>query len=679
MRYLLIILALLFWCISLCVCQNNAIDDVAGQWLEMLAEEGIEVDAVPEIETLMQYLQTPLNINLADKSELEQFFFLNAKQIENLLFYLHENGPLLTIFELQAVEGLDERTIKLLKPFIFAGPVDRQYTRLTGEALLSTQLLLEKPVGYRANGNQLPAYQGDQLKLKGKGRADMGSFSTGIAFEKDAGEPALSQSISTVDHLVGFVGYKSKQSIQQMVIGNYRLMMGQGLALSTGTSVGASADPVNIRRKGQQLAGYASADEHRYLQGIASQVAVGNHFILSPFVSYKQIDGTIADDSESLTGLSTTGYHRTISELNRRRNTDEWLLGMCSRLNQRSWMLEAGAYHYQLSRNLLPSTDLYQKYQFTGNQLQNYWMAYQAIVGKAILFGESVCSYSFAWAHSLGVTWDVDNRFGISARFQQFDNGYYSPYGNAGSRFSNPSGETNYSVGIRAMPIHKLLIDGWHMIYQSNWLRYQTDAPSIGSSTSLKATLQITSRFHALMQFKNRNFEKNSPQQLETGFPLLSVDQQNYRLQCSFQVSDCWRLTTRVDYCHYNQQSVSEGVLMYQDITWRHPQNKGVVTLRYCQFDTDDYDSRIYAYEPEVIHGFSIPAFSGTGNRIVLNSRLTLHSDWDLYFRFARLTDAVNQTVGSGYDEVLGSSKNEVKVLVRYTFSKRVPTKKDGH
>lgn len=679
MRYLLIVLVFLFWNISFCFCQNNSIDDVAGQWLEMLAEDGVEVDAVPEIEMLMQYLQNPFNINTARKSDLEQFFFLTEKQIENLLFYLNENGSLLTLFELQAVEGFDERTIRLLKPFVFAGSVDKQDTRLIGEALLSTQWLLEKPVGYRSNDHQYSVYQGDRLKLKGKGRAEMGSFAAGIAFEKDAGEPILSHPISTIDHLVGFVGYKSKQTIQQLVIGNYRLMMGQGLALSTGTSVGSSADPVNIRRKGRQLSGYASADEYRYLQGVASQIAVGSHVVFTPFISYKQIDGSIANDSMSLTGISTTGYHRTLTELNRRHNTDEWLIGLCTRMSQRRWLIEGGTYHYQLNRNVLPSDQLYQKYQFAGDQLRNCWIAYQIILGKAMLFGETVSSDSFNWAHSHGATWDVDNRFGLSVRFQQFDKSYYTPYGNAGSRFANPSGETNCAFGIRAMPSRQLLIDGWHLLYQSNWLRYQTDAPSQGSYSSLRASLQITPRFRTLVQFKNRSDQKNDTQLQTIGFPVSTTNQQNYRLQCDFQVSDSWRLTTRIDYCRYHQQVVSDGFLMYQDITWRHPQNKGVVTLRYCQFDTDDYDSRIYAYEPEVIYGFSIPAFSGIGNRIVLNSRFALHSNWDLCFRFARLTDAVNPTVGSGYDEVTGSSKNEVKVLVRYTFSNWIETKKDGH
>jgi hypothetical protein len=39
------------------------------------------------------------------------------------------------------------------------------------------------------------------------------------------------------------------------------------------------------------------------------------------------------------------------------------------------------------------------------------------------------------------------------------------------------------------------------------------------------------------------------------------------------------------------------------------------VWLRYCIFRTDNWDSRLYAYENDLLYSFSVPALSGEGSR----------------------------------------------------------------
>ena len=62
-------------------------------------------------ETLLQYYQTPINLNTATREELRSLLLLNENQITTLLNHRQANGDLLSVYELQSIEGYDLRTI----------------------------------------------------------------------------------------------------------------------------------------------------------------------------------------------------------------------------------------------------------------------------------------------------------------------------------------------------------------------------------------------------------------------------------------------------------------------------------------------------------------------------------------------------------------------------------------
>ena len=86
---------------------------------ELFAE--IQSDQVPYedlYETLLQYYQTPVNLNAASREELRALLLLSETQITSLLQHREATGPLLSLYELQAVPGWDLRTIYRVLPFV---------------------------------------------------------------------------------------------------------------------------------------------------------------------------------------------------------------------------------------------------------------------------------------------------------------------------------------------------------------------------------------------------------------------------------------------------------------------------------------------------------------------------------------------------------------------------------
>jgi hypothetical protein len=92
----------------------------------------------------------------------------------------------------------------------------------------------------------------------------------------------------------------------------------------------------------------------------------------------------------------------------------------------------------------------------------------------------------------------------------------------------------------------------------------------------------------------------------------------------------------------------------------------GVLRLQY--FETDSYDSRIYAYENDVLYSYSIPPFSDKGFRYYVTFNYDLTKKISFWLRWAQTIYKDRKTVGSGLDEILGNKRSDLKIQARYVF-----------
>ena len=60
---------------------------------------------------------------------------------------------------------------------------------------------------------------------------------------------------------------------------------------------------------------------------------------------------------------------------------------------------------------------------------------------------------------------------------------------------------------------------------------------------------------------------------------------------------------------------------MYQDLLIKPKNSPLSATARIALIDTDDFESRIYAFENDLLYRFRIPAYYGQGYRSYLNLR----------------------------------------------------------
>src|SRR5690606_8129942 len=281
---------------------------------EKLDEEG---DYSALIDQIADLIRNPININSATREGLKRIFFLSDMQIEALLFQRYQNKAFYSIYELQAVEGLDRRTLEYMEPLISFG-IESQAVetplKIKGDLFLRSQFQIQKRQGYKEREDGTTYYLGDRFRHYGRYEMQVGKqWQMGLIAEKDPGEPMFTDEIKTFDFVSGYLSWKGNKVLKQVIAGQYRMSAGQGLALQTGMAPVKSSDAISIRNRQQVFGPSLSATESEGLYGLILDLGTERLSVI-PFVSLRKRDArldTLSNGDIVIRSLKTDGYHRT--------------------------------------------------------------------------------------------------------------------------------------------------------------------------------------------------------------------------------------------------------------------------------------------------------------------------------------------------------------------------------
>ncbi len=115
-------------------------------------------------------------------------------------------------------------------------------------------------------------------------------------------------------------------------------------------------------------------------------------------------------------------------------------------------------------------------------------------------------------------------------------------------------------------------------------------------------------------------------------------------------------------------EAAEQGFLMYADVLYKPVMKRYSGNVRLQYFETDGYNSRLYAYENDVLYYFSIPLFYGKGYRYYINLNYDLSKRLSFWVKWSQYIYKDQSTVGSGLDQITGSQKTEVRLQLLYRF-----------
>lgn len=698
MKHLFTVACLLLAFVLHAQTDTSAVDDAPlDQQIENLSENlGVEdADLTALTENLQRYKEKPLNLNFATREELTGLGLLNDVQVNNLLLHRQRFGTLISIYELQAVDGFDLATIYTLLPYVVvtnrfdSGHFSWKEMFANGqhEVVLRGQRVVEEQLGYtpidsislaeRPNSR----YLGNPYRLYTRYRFTYGNFvSWGITAEKDPGEQFFRGTQKNgFDFYSAHIGIRNIGVVKSAVIGDYQLSFGQGLTVWTGYAFGKTAMTVATKRNALGIRPYTSVDENRFLRGAATTLKFGP-VETSAFFSYRLRDANISrvdtagtNEIEVLevSSIQETGYHSTPAEMFDKHSLRELLYGGNITFRKPFFHVGITALHSEYSAPLVRKLRLYNQFEFSAQQNSVIGADYGFTLRNFNFFGEFARSANGGMAFTNGVLISADPRLAFTIHHRSFAKDFQNLYANAFSESTSPANEQGIYFGAQAKLLRHWTLSAYYDLQLYPWMKYQVDAPS--QAYDFLAQLNFTPDKKTDLYFRYRHRDKyrnaNDPD-ADIDF-IVPFTQDNIRFNVSYPVGKSWKLKNRIEYTRYYPSNgvPQAGLVIYQDVTYKALGLPVSFTARYALFQTDSYNARVYAYENDMPMQFSIPAYYGKGSRVYFLMNWDVTRRFELWLRVAQWFYYNQQVISAGsLTEIRGNHKTEVKLQVRYKF-----------
>jgi len=111
---------------------------------------------------------------------------------------------------------------------------------------------------------------------------------------------------------------------------------------------------------------------------------------------------------------------------------------------------------------------------------------------------------------------------------------------------------------------------------------------------------------------------------------------QKLRFQIDGQIGEHVATKSSVEWAWYSHDQHFQGFLAFQEIGLKSLKTASSWRIRLAYFNTDNYDSRIYAYESDLLYQFSVPALYGKGFRFYVNGKVKICENIEMWMKVSR-------------------------------------------
>jgi len=625
-----------------------------------------EMESLNQATDDMQFVEDvrKLNLSWASESELNALHVLTDVQLAAFIAHRETYGKLHSLFELQAVAHFDSVTIQQLLPWVTVDDEDEFYDfswkRLRDEGeqqwVGRVRYVMQKEAGFSSDA---PSFSGNRaaevFRYKFNYRRNLWLQ---VLMENDAGESWK----KGPDFLSASLGIRNLGKCKQLVVGDYQVQFGQGLACWSGMGFGKSAASISTRKTAVGIRSYSSVNEANFFRGVASTWR-WKGMELTGFVSKRNLDARLQLDS---TGLNTewgsvlqSGYHRSISELATKGTLQQIVYGGHVSVPVRK--TRCGVLAMEECKSVTPTVVRREVCSITA---ERPWR-------NGVLFGECASNGTLELSGVVGTTAALHQRFSISVVSRFYNSRFISIASNVLAEGNGlaPSAERGCYLGLQWQLAKRSVVNAYYDLAFFNASRYQITGSSWVNDRLVQYTFSPDRKSQVYVRLKWKSTSEDAVSETRLGQPLLKEFVQ-LRLNMQLAVHPEWKWHVRVETnrLYYNHQFSDRGYLLLQDISWKRMNFPFSFTLRYALFDAQTWDVRSYAYENDVQYSYSIPAYYGKGTRWYLLMKYQLGRNTDLWIRFSNWGYTDRTTISSGVSAIEGNQKTECTFQMRIQF-----------
>ncbi|NND72899.1 MAG: helix-hairpin-helix domain-containing protein [Rhodothermales bacterium] len=668
--------------------------------LESIDEQ--DGNAAQLAELLQSLIDNPLDINTATSEALSIIPPIGSELAHRIILYRQQNGSFKSVTDLQLVPGLSVMVLLQARPYVTIDDNPEDITDRTSrfpsapgfrEITSNMRFDLIQRLSRRLNlgrgfddDTSRTTYAGSPqrvyTRLKGAFERRAGF---NITLEKDPGEKFEwnpGNGSYAFDHSTGHVFLRDYGRLRSLIVGDYVANFGQGLGLWQGSASGKSRESTSsVVRSGPGITPYGSTDENNFFRGVGATVLITPSLSASSFYSRRSLDASVVamqttagvEDETAISWLTTTGLHRTPHEISLKDALREDVIGGALEYSFTNSIFGANSYRSRFDQPIVKGKRIDEIFEFSGTDFALSSFYARAFFVDYSLFGEVARDNSGTVAAVGGFTARAGRiaRAVVIARYYPRD--FTSLHGHAfGERNGISANESGVYTGMQVVPSRTLRIDAYFDQFTFPWARFGVPRPSDGYEALISVQHKPRRWLSHYVQFKSKTKEAGTgffkPNRIELD-GVIEETRQSVRWHVDYEFSKRLKTRTRTEGVRFLTGDTNDefGFLLYQDVRWVAT---GRITLdwRLLFFDTDSFNTRVFAYEYDLRYTFAVPAFSGQGQRAYILAGIEAIDGFLIQAKFGVTRFENEETVGSGLDETKGNTLSELRLQLFWRF-----------
>ncbi len=628
--------------------------------------EQMSADLEQAMELLEHLAESPIDINHADRQELEQLPFLTAAQVEQIVEHVYRYGGMRSLGELRLLPALTPDCRELLVRFVYIGERQPRRNSLRLDSIVRhgrhSVLFTGRVPCYTRRGDDngyagYPYRHSLRYQLTYRQRLRLG-----VTAAQDAGEPFFSGvNRWGYDHYSYYMQLRGSGVMENLCLGMYDVQLGMGLLVNSSFSLGKTAMLQNMGRASNALRPHSSRSSASYMQGIAATLRLSPSWHLTAFGSYRPVDATLNSDQTVRTLLSS-GYHRTTAELQKKHNTHIWDGGLSGGYRRGSLYANVNAVFTHLDRQIRPDKrQSYRRYYPEGNDFFNASLDYGYATWRFSFAGETAINKSGALAAIHSASLQLGEGLSAMLLHRYYSRRYTSLHANSFSEGGHVQNEHGVYGGL-SWQVSRSLSLQWYADYAHfPYLRYQVSGSSDAFDTALSALCKwgewrVDGRYR--MHIRQRDNADHTR--------IVNRTEHRLRLRARRSLGSSLGVQAQADGILVNYLTTHRGGMFTLQGDGSCRWFTAVARIGY--FRTDDYESRIYQYERGLQYSFGFPMYYGHGLRYSILLQSAPSRRIKIAAKIGTTTYFDRSKVGSSLQQVDHSSLTDVDLQLHYVL-----------
>jgi len=627
---------------------------------EFLYREESVIVPQESFERYAELLNHPLHLNSASPDQLHESGLFSPFQVYSLIKYRENYGMLYSIYELAALTGFRSSMLREIAPFLSLEPGSRAVVQKKNRHMFMFHIgkTFPESQAYKSSlkDEEKAVYSGRPLSTNLRIKSSFGnSLSLGLTYEKDAGEHFY------VDHrpefLSGYLQYSGHRLIKQLVFGTFRLNHGLGLVNGAGFIHSPESFRVNSLSM-LRIRPYSSKSESGYERGVGIRMDV-KRFKLLGWASYLNLDLSTtglkkeSQNTDWRSYVRNSGLHRTISEMEGRDLAFRFHAGIQGLYSKDH--LDAGmaisAESVGIKSSGMPG--LNKHLSLHGNWHREGWQ----------FFGEMALRDWNSLAVLAGISYEANDFVHGLLLVHHYGTAYEGSQPSAYASGSKINSEKGLALHLHLEPGRWIKADFTGELFYFPEPRYLTLVPSHGQRYSLSLLNSGTSIFQWRIRMVSKIWQ-STPAGNDTGLhPIRTKQVSRFDLRFIYTHVIQWQSRIITSFLSRSESSYPAYAAVqqfsYQSSKFLKP------SFQFVVFDVQDWDNRIYIYEPGLYYSFNFPAYYGTGYKTTLALTLKPVQKLSVAGKIACTVYHGRKNLGTGNELIPGNKRWSLELQIR--------------